>query len=63
MLIEEISNRLRFMSGEVVEDDLNLLPRGAQGGDFFQEDEEVTTVTRLCNCLKTNGTDGLQKCA
>ena len=43
MLLEEISNRLRFRSGEVVEDDMNLLPGGAQRHDFFQEGEEVAT--------------------
>jgi hypothetical protein len=39
MLLEEISNRRRFMSGEVVEDDMNLLPGRAPGHDFFQEGE------------------------
>jgi len=43
MLCEELSNRLRFMSGEVVENDMNLLPRRAQGYDFIQESKEITT--------------------
>ncbi len=41
MLLEEIANRLRFMGGEVVEDDMNLLPRRAQRHDFFPEGEKV----------------------
>src|SRR5204863_231501 len=44
MLCEELSNRLRFMSGEVVDNDMNLLPRRAQGYDFIQESKEITTA-------------------
>src|SRR6266545_4286848 len=43
MLLEEFSNRLCLMSGKVVEDDMNLLPRRAQRHHFFQECEEVAT--------------------
>ena len=31
MLLEEIADRLSFVRGEIVEDDVNLLPRRAQG--------------------------------
>jgi len=41
VLLEKVSNELRFMSGEVVEDDVNLLPGRAQGHDFFEESNEV----------------------
>ncbi len=36
MLLEEMAKQLRFMSGEVVEDDMNLLPGRAQRHHFFQ---------------------------
>jgi hypothetical protein len=31
MLFEELADRLSFVRGEIVEDDVNLLPRRAQG--------------------------------
>ena len=31
MLLEELADRLSFVRGEIVQDDVNLLPRGAQG--------------------------------
>ena len=41
MPCEEVANELSFMGREVVEDDINLLPRRAQGDDLFQEGDEV----------------------
>jgi hypothetical protein len=41
MAVEEIAHPLGFMSGEVVEDDMNLLARRAQGDDFLEEGDEV----------------------
>jgi len=41
MPLEEIPNQLRFMSGEVIEDDMDLLPGRAQRDYFFQKGHEV----------------------
>jgi hypothetical protein len=41
MLLEEVTDRLRLMSGEVVEDDVNLLPGRAQGYDFLEKGNEL----------------------
>src|ERR1700732_250631 len=42
MLSEELSDGLSFVGGEIVEDDVNLLPRRAQGYDLLQEGNELT---------------------
>src|SRR6266849_851206 len=42
MLLEELADRLSFVRGEIVEDDVNLLPRRAQGYDLLQEGNELT---------------------
>ena len=42
MLLEELSDGLSFVRGEIVEDDVNLLPRRAQGYDLLQEGNELT---------------------
>src|SRR5208337_2749864 len=42
MLLEELADRLSFVGGEIVEDDVNLLPRRAQGYDLLQERDELT---------------------
>src|SRR5258708_18042984 len=42
MLLEEIADRLSFVCGELVEDDVNLLPRRAQGYDLLQKGDELT---------------------
>ena len=42
MLLEEVTDRLSFVRGEIVQDDVNLLPRGAQGYDLLQEGDELT---------------------
>ena len=34
MLLEELADRLSFVRGEIVEDDLNLLPRRAKIDGF-----------------------------
>ena len=41
MLWEELTDRLSFVRGEIVQDDVNLLPRGAQGYDLLQEGDEL----------------------
>jgi hypothetical protein len=43
MFLEELSDGLSFVGGEIVEDDVNVLPRGAQGYDLLQEGNELTT--------------------
>jgi hypothetical protein len=40
MLFEELADRLSFVCGEIVEDDVNLLPRRAQGYDLLQKGDE-----------------------
>src|ERR1700722_14192919 len=42
VLLEEFTDRRSFVRGEVVEDDVNLLPRGAQGYDLLQKGDELT---------------------
>ena len=42
MLLEELTDRLSFVRGEIVQDDVNLLPRGAQGYDLLQKGDELT---------------------
>jgi len=41
MLMEELADRLSFVGGEIVEDDVNLLPRRAQGYDFLEKGNEL----------------------
>ena len=41
MLLEELADRLSFVRGEIVEDDVNLLPRRAQGYDLLQKGDEL----------------------
>src|ERR1035437_3515223 len=41
MLLEELADRLSFVGGEIVEDDVNLLPRRAQGYDLLQKGHEL----------------------
>jgi hypothetical protein len=43
MLLEELANRLSFVRGEIVEDDVNLLPRRAQGYNFLEKGNELAT--------------------
>src|ERR1019366_5684505 len=42
MLLEELADRLSFVRGEIVEDDVNLLPRRAQGYNLLQKRDELT---------------------
>src|ERR1017187_10492420 len=42
MLLEELADRLSFVRGKIVEDDVNLLPRRAQGYDLLQKGDELT---------------------
>ena len=42
MLLQEVSDELGFVGGEVVEDDMNLLPGRAQRYHFCEEGHEVT---------------------
>ena len=42
MLLEELADCLSFVRGEIVEDDVNLLPRRAQGYDLLQKGDELT---------------------
>src|ERR1035437_9466755 len=41
MLLEELADRLSFVRGKIVEDDVNLLPRRAQGYDLLQKGHEL----------------------
>ena len=42
MLLEELTDRLSFVRREIVQDDVNLLPRGTQGDDLLQKGDELT---------------------
>ena len=42
MLPQEVAHRLGFVGGEVVQDDVNLLPRRAQEYDLLQKGDELT---------------------
>ena len=41
MLVEELADRLSFVCGEIVEDDVNLLPRRAQGDHLLEKGDEL----------------------
>src|SRR5208337_3961299 len=41
MLLQEVAHRLGFVGGEIVEDDVNLLPGQAQSHDLLQEGDEL----------------------
>jgi hypothetical protein len=41
MLVEELADRLSFVCGEIVEDDVNLLPRRAQGDYLLEKGDEL----------------------
>ena len=40
-MLEELADRLSFVRGEIVEDDVNLLPRWAQRDDLLQKGDEL----------------------
>src|SRR5450759_3330400 len=42
MLLEEVAHRLSLVRGEVVQNDVKLLPGRAQGDDLFQKGDELT---------------------
>jgi len=42
VLLEELTDGLSFVRGEIVKDDVNLLPRGTQGYDLLQKGDELT---------------------
>jgi len=42
MSFEELADCLSFVGREIVEDDVNLLPRRAQGYDFLEKGNELT---------------------
>ncbi len=42
MWLEELTDHLSFVAGEIVEDDVNLLPRWAQADDLLQKGDELT---------------------
>jgi hypothetical protein len=41
ILVEELANRQCLVSGEVVQDDVNLLPGPAQGDDLFEKGNKL----------------------
>lgn len=41
MLLQKVAHRMRFVAGEIVEDDVNLLPWRAQNDDLLQEGDEL----------------------
>ena len=42
VLLEELTDRRSFVGGEIVKEDVNLLPRGTQGYDLLQKGDELT---------------------
>jgi hypothetical protein len=50
MLLEELTDPLSFVAGEIVEDDINLLPRLVQADDLLQKGDELTAgvAGRFC---------------
>jgi len=42
MWLEELWDRLSVVGREIVEDDVNLLPRRSQAYDFLEKDNELT---------------------
>src|ERR1039457_6898735 len=61
MLLEELADRLSFMRGEIVEDDVNLLPRRAQGYNLLQKGDELT-AGMAGSGLSVNATGGGIQC-
>jgi hypothetical protein len=54
MLLKEPFHQIRFVRGEVVEDDVNLLLGGLLGDDFFQKSNKLlagVACGRLANDL------------
>jgi hypothetical protein len=41
-MLSELASRLSFVRGEIVEEDVNLLPGRAQGYDFLEKGKELT---------------------
>ena len=46
MLLKKLADRLSFMGGEIVENDVNLLPRRAQGYDFLEKGNGLAARVR-----------------
>jgi hypothetical protein len=57
MLLEELADRLSFVCGEIVEDDVNLLLRGKQRYNLLQKGDEFT-AGMAGNGLAVDATSG-----
>jgi len=62
MLLEELADRLSFVGGEIVEDDVNLLPRRAQGYDLLQKGDELATGMAGSGFAVDATGGGIQRC-
>src|ERR1022692_4706276 len=62
MLLEEFADCLSFMGGEIVEDDLNLLPRRAQGYDLLQKGDELAAGMAGRGFAVDATSGGIQRC-
>ncbi len=51
ILLEELADCLSFVGREIVEDDVNLLPRGAQADDLLQKGDVDATGGGIERCL------------
>ena len=62
MLLEELADRLSFVRGEIVEDDVNLLPRRAQGYDLLQKGDELAAGMAGSGFAVDATGGGIQRC-
>ena len=62
MLLEELADRLSFVRGEIVEDDVNLLPRRAQGYDLLQKRDELTAGMAGSGFAVDATSGGMERC-
>ena len=62
MLLEELADCLSFVGREIVEDDVNLLPRRAQGYDFLEKGNELTAGMADGGFAVDAASGGIERC-
>jgi hypothetical protein len=62
MLLEKLADRLGFVGGEIVEDDVNLLSRRAQGHDLLQKGDELAAGVAGGGFAVDATGGGIQRC-
>jgi hypothetical protein len=52
VLLERLANGRGLVGRDVVENDVDLLPRHTQGDEFLQETDELPTETWSAACMR-----------